>query len=94
MDEQYRGPESDTDYDSSEEQQRADDELYFMKNRRAMLLEYGEDPADYDEDSDSEHSFCDAEAMDADFLSAEELFSLYRASEPKNPIDRGCDLLQ
>ena len=58
-----------------------------------MLEEYGEDPDDYSDDSGSEHSFCDAETMEA-WYGHDNLFSLYRASKPLYPIDRGSDLLE
>ena len=68
-------------------------EQYHRKNRRAMLEEYGEDPDDYTDDSGSERSLCDAEAMEA-WYGLDDVFSLYRASEPMFPIDRDNDLLE
>ena len=92
LDEQYRGPQSESDYDSSEEHQMAAGEQYRRKNRRAMLEEYGEDPDDYTDVSGSEHSFCDAEAMEA-WYELDDVFSLYRVSKPMFPIERDSDLL-
>ena len=84
IDQQDRGNEADTDCDSDEEHQAALGGCHRRNNHRSMLEEYGEDPDDYDDCSDSEHSYCDAEAMEAEYL-AEDLFSLFRASEPVPP---------
>ena len=57
-----------------------------------MLEEYGEDPDDYTDDSGSDHSFCDAEAMEA-WYELDDVFALYRSSEPMFPIDQHIDVL-